>query len=208
MTWDRFLDRPVRNLYAGNLRRGLPQWRTHIGLTPFAPTPRNIPHDITEPYPIASNVIDLYQSEDVFEHVPDHMFGAILNEIHRVLKVGGVFRLSLPDYHCDIYRDRTLKRADGSLLFDPGGGGQLSTLGRVADGGHLWFPTIEQVRGMVESSAFAGQAEYLHYTNADGTFSMKPIDYRLGHIQRTPDHDKRVASRPRPLSIVVDMRKA
>jgi SAM-dependent methyltransferase len=208
MSWDRLLKLPVRNLYAGHLRRGLPQWQTHYGLTPFVPSPRNILHDITRPYPIPDNVIDSYQSEDVFEHVPQDRFIEIADEIQRVLKPGGLFRLALPDYHFDIYRDRTLRNEDGSFLFDPGGGGELDTLGQVADGGHLWFPTIDIVREMIEESRFAGQASYLHYTNADGTFVMAPIDYRLGHIQRTPDHDDRVLDRPRPLSIVVDMRKA
>jgi SAM-dependent methyltransferase len=208
MTWDRLLQRPVRTLYAGHLRRGLPQWKTHYGLTPFVPSPRNIRHDITKPYPIADNAIDGYQSEDVFEHVPQDQFVAIVNEIHRVLKPGALFRLSLPDYHFDIYRDRTLRNEDGSFHFDPGGGGELDTLGRVADGGHLWFPTIEIVREMIEMSAFAGQARYLHYTNPDGTFVQEGIDYSLGNVQRTPDHDERVRDRPRPMSIVVDMTKA
>ena len=208
MTWDRLMELPTRRLYAGNLARNLPQYGTHYGLTPFIPAPRNIAHDVRRPYPIPDNSIDAYQSEDVFEHVERSEFVPIVDEIHRVLKPGGLFRLSLPDYHFDIYRDRTLRDPDGKLLFDPGGGGDLDTLGQVQDGGHLWFPVIDLVREMIEESRFAGHASYLHYTNADGTFVMAPIDYRLGHIQRTPDHDDRVRDRPRPLSIVVDMRKA
>src|SRR4051812_1257729 len=79
MDWHRLLRLPVRNLYAGHLRRELPQWRTHYGLTPFVPSPRNILHDVTQPHPIPDDVIDVYQSEDVFEHVPKSQFVGIVN---------------------------------------------------------------------------------------------------------------------------------
>ena len=50
--------------------------------------------------------------------------------------------------------------------------------------------------------------KFLQYNNGDGTFKLDSIDDSLGYIQRTPDHDARVADRPRPISIVVDARKS
>jgi hypothetical protein len=114
--------------------------------------------------------------------------------------------LSLPDYNFDGYRDRSLTNECGEIVFDPGGLGRFVD-GEVIDGGHLWFPTIDIVKGLVENSPFKGCATYLHYTDADGQHTMKPINYSLGNIQRTPDRDPRVAERPRPISIVVDMIK-
>jgi SAM-dependent methyltransferase len=208
MTWNDLERRPIRRLYAGRLRRGLPQYSTHYGITPFFASSRNLFHDVAEPYPIAGGSIDAYQSEDVFEHLPLDRFVPVLNEIHRVLKPGAVFRLSLPDYNFDVYRDRTQRAEDGSLRFDPMGGGSIDADGTIRGGGHLWFPTIDLVRALIEQSGFAGQAEYLQYANPDGSSVLKPIDYSTGYIQRTADHDARVRDRRRAVSIVVDMTKA
>ncbi len=207
--WDEALAGRQVNLYAGKLSRGLPQFATHWGITPFYASSRNIFHDVTMPFPIPDESVDTFQSEDVFEHVPLDRFLPVLGEIHRVLKPGSLFRLSVPDYHFDLYRERTQCGEDGRFLFDPGGGGELRD-GQVVGGGHLWFPTIELMRDLMGQSAFAkdGRIDYLHYTEADGSFVVRPIDYRLGHIKRTPDHDSRVADRPRPISIVIDAWKS
>jgi len=201
---DALSSEPVR-LYAGKLRRGLPQFRTHWGITPFYASTRNIHHDVTLSYPIPDNSVEVYQSEDVFEHIEEHKILPIINEIYRILKPGGVFRLSLPDYNFDLNRARTQRGPDGEFLFDPGGGGRLEN-GKVVDGGHVWFPTISSVRALFERSRFAdgGECRFLQYNAEQGEPVMERIDYSIGYIQRTPDHDPRVADNPRPLSIVVD----
>ena len=207
--WERTLAcGPVR-LYAGKLRRGLPQFETHTGITPFFLSSKNICHDVTHlPYPIADNTVDIYQSEDVFEHVSLDAQVALYDEIYRVLKPGGLFRLSVPDYNFDGYKDRTVRGERGELLFDPGGGGRLED-GKVIDGGHLWFPTIDLMRDLFARSRFGqhGKVKFLHYTEPDGTSVTNPIDYSVGNVQRTPDHDSRVRERPRSISIVIDATK-
>jgi len=94
-------------------------------------------------------------------------------------------------------------------VFDPGGGGEFVD-GRVIGGGHVWFPTIEIVRDLFNESLFGtrGVVKFLQYNGGDGTFKLDAIDYSLGYIRRTPDHDARVADHPRPISIVVDARKS
>lgn len=203
--WSLVRDGRALNLYAGRLSRHEPQYRTHIGITPFAASKRNIPHDLTQPFPIADDSVELFQSSDVFEHIDYDRLSGIIAEIHRVLKPGGMFRLSVPDYRNDIYRRRTQRREDGSFLFDPGGGGRLEG-DRVVDGGHLWFPTIESVKALFDASPFAGsgKVDYLHYIDADEQAVVRPIDYAKGYILRTPDHDARAMRDGRPLSIVVD----
>lgn len=207
-TWDTALRQPVTRLYAGKLRRGLPQWKTHIGLTPFFPNSRNIPHDIHKPHELPDNSVYVYQSEDVFEHISLSNMPAIVDDIYRILAPGGIFRLCLPDYRFSVYRDRTLKDEQGLFVFDPGGGGQLID-GEVTGGGHVWFPTFEVVRDLLESSPFGrdGHIEFLHYNAPDGATVLKRIDYSLGNVQRTPDHDPR-GTTGEAISIVVDARKA
>ena len=127
------------------------------------------------------------------------------NEIFRVLKPGGLFRLSMPDYRCDLVRQRTVFDDNNVPLFDPEGGGQF-VAGKVTGGGHLWFPVFESVKVLFDRSRFAAGAEvdFLHYTASDGQFVLKEIDYSKGFINRTPDHDDRARRPRRPLSIVVD----
>jgi predicted SAM-dependent methyltransferase len=201
--------RKSRKLYAGKLRRALPQFATHFGVTPFYASTRNIKHDLAEPFPIPDDSVDVFQSEDVFEHIEVTKMVPIFNEIHRVLRPEGLFRLSLPDYHFPLNIERSRKDSSGRIVFDPGGGGQFVD-GRVIGGGHVWFPTIEIVRDLFRQSAFGagGNVKLLQYNNGDGTFELQSIDYSLGHVQRTPDHDDRASKPPRPISIVVDAFKS
>lgn len=196
-------------LYAGKLRRSLPQYYTHFGITPFFPSTRNISHDVSQPMPLPDASVDVYQSEDVFEHVPLEALPALFDEIYRVLKPGGLFRLSVPDYGCELYRDRSLKDAQGNIVFDPGGGGQFQD-GKIVNGGHLWFPTYKVVQSLFVDSRFSREGKFriLHATITPKVPVLEPIDYNLGYVQRTPDNDVRAREPRRPLSIVVDAYKS
>lgn len=200
-TWD--AARSCGKLYAGRLTRNLPQFHTHIGLTPYSPSPRNINHDVTQPMPL-NECIDIYQSEDVFEHISYDILPQVFKYIYSVLKPGGLFRMSVPDYRFDVYRDRSVK-AEGRIIFDPVGGGKYEN-GIVTGGGHLWFPTYESVTALAAASPFS-KWEVLEGYDPDGTPIIKPIDEAYGRVLRTSYRDPRVASRPRPLSMVVDLWK-
>lgn len=199
---------PSDKLYAGDLFPQLKQYTTHVGLTINAPNERNIAHDVRQPMPIPAESISVYQAEDVFEHISYAEIPPILEEIYRVLKPNGLFRLSVPDYRCDILRERSLYNRAGDIVFDPGGGGKFDSTG-VIDGGHVWFPQFETVKTLLDTSPFTrkGTVSFLHYTQPDGVSVMNPIDYGLGFVKRTPDHDSRVANPRRVMSIVVDARK-
>ena len=205
MSWQRLCQERNVFLYAGDLPPNLKQYTTHVGLTPFKYSKRTIRHDILNEFPISSNVVDIFQSEDVFEHIPYQSLPSVFEEIYRILKPGGLFRLSLPDYRFDVYTNRSLKDSSGKIVFDPGGGGRLRD-GKVVGGGHLWFPKLELVDSLFEKSSFArsGRYEILHATQADGSLLLSAVDYRLGMIQRTPDHDARGQMPRRPISIIVD----
>jgi predicted SAM-dependent methyltransferase len=155
--------------------------------------------------PIPDGIITAYQAEDVFEHVPYEDLPSVFDEIFRTLKPGGLFRLSVPDYRSDVYFNRSVKDETGALLFDPGGGGSYEN-GQVVDGGHVWFPVYETVKALFDRSKFSsgGSVNFLHYTDANGSFILNKIDYSKGAVSRTPDFDERVMSPRRPLSIVVD----
>ncbi|MFZ3403608.1 methyltransferase domain-containing protein [Aeromonas salmonicida] len=190
-------------LYAGDIP-GNGRYTGLIGLSLNQENDTHIPCDLTTPpYPFDDNTVDFFQSEDVFEHIPYTALPAVFDEIFRILRPGALFRLSLPDYYCDVLYKRSVYDFNGNIVFDPLGGGTFE------EPGHVWFPTFESVSKLISSSRFEkyGHVHYLHYYVDREQFVVKPIDYSMGYIQRTPDNDPRVSSPYRPMSLVVDLYK-
>ena len=107
-------------LYAGDLPEGNRENVPFIGLT-LKPEAEwwnefHINHDVTAMIDLPDNSVDIFQSEDVFEHIEYDQLKSTINEIYRVLKPGGLFRLSMPDYRCDILNERS-KRIKMAILF-------------------------------------------------------------------------------------------
>ena len=189
-------------LYAGDIPKRS-EYEGVIGLSIVQENDRHIRHDLTQPIPLTDSSVDSFQSEDVFEHIEYENLSKVLTEIYRVLKPGALFRMSVPDYGCDVLLERSVLNEAGEIVFDPGGGGTME------NPGHVWFPRIDSVRELVEGSPFGnhGTIRFLHYYEMDGTSVTHPIDYSLGWVMRTPDHDDRVKEPYRPMSLVVDMIK-
>jgi SAM-dependent methyltransferase len=188
-------------LYAGDIPEKT-EYNEYIGLSISKWNSNHIKHNVLKKIPLKNNSIDRYQSEDVFEHIDYDQLHLVINEIYRVLKKGGLFRLSLPDYKCDILKERSIKNENGELVFDPVGGGKLID-GKVVNGGHLWFPTYIKVKELLEKSDFTNYT-FLHYYDEEGNGITNTIDYSKGFVMRTPDNDARVKNPYRPLSLVVD----
>jgi SAM-dependent methyltransferase/glycosyltransferase involved in cell wall biosynthesis len=201
-TWQQVRQMPVIRLYAGDVPEQK-EYEGVIGLSLGRNDQNHLQHDITQPFPLMDNSVDSFQTEDVFEHIPFEKLAPVVNEIYRVLKPGGLFRLSVPDYGCDVLKNRSIKDEKGQIVFDPGGGGTPE------NPGHVWFPRIDTVMQLLTKTKFheSGRIELLHYYNKDGTFVAKPIDYSKGHVRRTPDFDERVKHPYRPMSLVIDLTK-
>lgn len=209
LDWERiFKQNPIR-LYAGSLSKQAKKdgW---IGLAFYKSDQWHIKHDLTTPFPIKDGIVDCFQAEDVLEHIePADLLAVTFPEIYRVMKPGGFIRISLPDYRCDYLIDRCWKNEKGEIYYDPLGGGKWDAkLKRVTPGGHVWFPTYERLRSLIELSPLRHcKADWLHYYDTTGEAVIKEIDYSKGYVMRTPDHDRRVQEPRRPLSIVVDLYK-
>lgn len=199
--FQKLLERRPIHLYAGDLPDD-PHYDRCVGLSLSQANRRHIRHDVTAKLPLPDDCIDIYQSEDVFEHIEPGHLPAVIDEIYRVLKPGGIFRLSVPDYRCDLLKARTWKTESGELIFDPLGGGAYEN-GRVVRGGHVWFPTFESVKAIVEATQFRDVRFYHYYDSAEQPVT-KSVDYSIGFVMRTPDHDDRVRNPYRPMSIVLD----
>lgn len=195
-------------LYAGDLSGKLLEDKDNrfIGLSLKYDDENHIQFDITNKFPLRDSSVDIFCAEDVMEHIEYSLQQKIFDEIYRILKPNGIFRLAVPDYRCDILLERTIKNKKGELKFDPGGGGAYSKIrNRVVKGGHVWFPRYESVKNIFDNSKFEDtKINYLHGYKGEHEILLKDIDYNICFIQRTPDNDIRVANPRRPMSIVVD----
>jgi SAM-dependent methyltransferase len=196
-------------LYAGDLPNDRRKNVPFIGLSLNNENQYNIRHNCINKMNLLDNSVDIYQSEDVFEHIEPKYMINIFNEIYRVLKPEGFFRLSMPDYKCNILKNRSLKDKDNNIYHDPGGGGNYDNINKkVINGGHVWFPTYEQVKELINLSKFnLEKVNFLHYYDENDIPVTNKIDYSKCFIMRTPDHDERVKNPYRPMSLVIDLYK-
>ncbi len=214
LTWERVRERKEIRLYAGDIpffRLTTPgldylaePYRQLVGLSINRSDAHHVLHDLSQPMPLADDSVSSFQSEEVFHYLRFESLAGIIDEIHRALRPGALFRLSFPDYGCDFLRERCLYDSDGRIVFDPGAGGSpQSPTSR-------WFGRIDVVRSLIESTRFAleGTVDYLHYYEMDGTPVTHSIDYSMGYVARTPDHDRRVMDPYRPMSMVIDLTKS
>jgi dTDP-4-amino-4,6-dideoxygalactose transaminase/predicted SAM-dependent methyltransferase len=207
LTWESIKQRDSIRLYAGDL----PPLRIEydedlIALSfpedlTYSPNHTLIKHDITKPMPLPDNSVDYYQSEDVFEHIEYDKLVLTMNEIHRILKWGGLFRLSIPDYGYDFHQKDVVRDKNGEITFDP-------KAGVTSDGPeHKWFPTISNVKDLIERTNFKNSpTKFLHYYDKDGDSVLHTVDYSKGFVWRTPDNMVQDGSY-RPISLVVDFTK-
>ena len=56
-----------------------------------------ISHDLSRGIPFDSNSVDAVYHSHFFEHLPQNAAPLFLNEVYRVLKVGGIHRIVVPD---------------------------------------------------------------------------------------------------------------
>lgn len=211
MKFEDLINKDEIYLYLGDMpeQRRTYTGKKFIGLSLSQSNEHHIRHDVTRPLLLNSNSVDIVQSEDVMEHIEYNMLKSCINEIYRVLKPGGLFRLSMPDYKCDVFYNRSEKDENGNIIFDQGGGGSYDrNKKKVIGGGHVWFPEFNSVKSLLESTDFSNDnINYLHYYNNENEPIMNKIDYKKGYISRTPDHDERVKHPYRPMSIVIDCYK-
>ncbi len=204
-------------LYYGNLNPSEPQYNSDfIGLAKYPRHDKEIYHDACERLPFKDGVVLKIQSQDVFEHIEFERVTAILDDIYRVLAPGGVFRLSVPDYRCSMQTMRCVFDDKGRIIADTMMGGSVvfneaagTAEAKFTDQGdaHLWFPTIEIIRTLIEGSDISrcSKVQFHHYFAEDGRQVVNSY----------PDLDMPVWRAPpifmwgdgEPISIIIDFEK-
>jgi SAM-dependent methyltransferase len=205
-------------LYYGSMRKEEPQYLNSkflcLALEPKSS--REIRHNAYDTLDFPNNSILKIQSQDVFEHLEYSRLPLVLNDIYRVLKKGGVFRLSMPDYNCPALRKDCVFDENGKIMVDISCGGSViydRTLpGKRAEfidtgDAHLWFPTYSNVQILISKSEIQNCSSivFYHYWLNDSEFHITEIPENEMFVQRVPPHDMR--EKGKPVSIVVDFIK-
>jgi hypothetical protein len=207
-----------RYLYYGNLFSNEPQFRISkfIGLAINPQHEREIRHNALHKLPFSDGTISKIQSQDVFEHLPYGLLIGVLNDIYRVLRADGVFRLSVPDYRSDLLKRRSIYNQAGEVIGDIMMGAMPiydSMAGTVAvnfgrDGNsHLWFPKYESVLHLIVGSdlRLCKSIRFYQYYRSDSDYVCDPFPENEMHVSRAHPFDER--SKGRPISIIVDFVK-
>lgn len=186
-------------LYAGDICDEVHMSEPNLyGLSINKADSRHILHDITERYPLPDNSIYAYQAEDVLEHIEISKLTDTINEVFRILKNQGLFRICLPDYFSPYLRNISMKNKSGNIIFDPTGGGNYDENG-VSNGGHIWFPNYLNVHDLLTRTMFE-KIDFLCYHTQRGELIKKEIDFTKGYVNR-------IANKQNIYSIVVDCYK-
>ena len=150
-------------LYFGSLGLHERQYQVpnFVGLALHPAHDREMAHDATAALPFADDSIAKIQAQDVLEHLPLDKVPFVLDEIYRVLRPGGIFRLSVPDYRSPVMKRRSIYdargRVTGDLLMgatpyfdDTTGDARV----RFSEDGHahIWFPRYGLITHLILKS--------------------------------------------------------
>ena len=204
-------------LYFGSLGLHERQYQipNFIGLALAPAHDRETKHNLTDPLPFADDSIGKIQAQDVLEHIAFEKISSVLDEIYRVLRPGGVFRLSVPDYRSPVLKRRSIYDARGRVIGDLLMGAtsyldQATGDARVRfseDGdAHLCFPRYELITHLVLKSEIR-KAEIHFYQGFldDHTYLCEPVPEEEMFVQRAAPHDRRAGGAP--TSIIADFVK-
>ena len=204
-------------LYFGSL--GLHERQFQIpnftGLALHPAHDREIKHNLADPLPFADNAIAKIQAQDVLEHVAFEKVSFVLDEVYRVLKPGGIFRLSVPDYRSPVLKRRSIYDGRGRVIgdlmmgatsyLDPATGEARVRFSEDGEA-HLWFPRYELITHLVLKSEIRKAAVHFYQGFLDDhSFLCEPVPENEMYVLRAAPHDRRGGGSP--TSIIADFFK-
>ncbi len=205
-------------LYHGNLVPGRVQHDSRLfwGLTPYPKLEFEVNCDLQKALPFMDQQFWGIQSESVLEHLPLQTVKTALDESYRVVKPGGLIRISLPDYNSPVLRKRSIFDESGRVIGDLMMGADVKFASESEGGGrsvtfqkggvsHLWFPTYELTNELLLQSECrkARLVSFRHFYRDPSSFHLEPIEHGLMPVARTPPRDMRGGGGP--VSLVVDI---
>jgi hypothetical protein len=166
--------------------------------------------------PFSDLSIAKVQAEDVLEHIEYKFVPKLFGEIYRVLRIGGVFRLSVPDYQTPFLRKRCVFNQKGEILIDALTGSNIGfdteTGGPTAihdsfGNSHLWFPTHSQLTRLIEDSGLKSSVQVVlhHGYLSEDNYVITEIPDDAMPVRRSPPGDMR--NNGKPISLIMDIIK-
>jgi predicted SAM-dependent methyltransferase len=150
-----------------------PEWE-NIDVAPFNSQVRKL--DVTKGLPYGDGAFDVVYASHVLEHLAPHTTGLFLNEIQRVLSLGGIFRAVVPDLE-GIVR-AYLRALDGR---------RKATAGEKEQLRHQWM-IIELIDQMVREYPDGG--EMIRFLLRNGEEGFRIAEERFGYeISHAPIAD-------------------
>ena len=205
-------------LYYGNIYPYEKQFNIDkfIGLTLIPLFKKDVRHNALSRLPWNDNSIEKIQSQDVFEHIHLEKLPIVFDDIFRVLKPNGIFRLSLPDYNSPALLGDCVFDDKGNILADLSSGSSiiydknipgLRVLNSENGGPHLWFPTYNKVTELIYKSSIKSckNIVFYQYFEDKENFVCDSIPENEMFVLRAAPHDNR--ARGKPISIVIDFIK-
>jgi SAM-dependent methyltransferase len=176
---------------------------------------REMKHDLAAALPYPAGSIAKIQAQDVLEHLAFDKVPFVLDEIYRVLKPGGTFRLSVPDYRSPVLKRRSIYDARGRVIgdllmgaasyLDPATGEARVRFSEDGEA-HLWFPRYELIIHLVlKSELRKAQIHFYQGFLDDHTYLCEPVPENEMFVQRAAPHDGRAGGAP--ISIIADFVK-
>ncbi len=207
------------NLYFGSILKDQVQFLegNFIGLSLMPNHFSEIKCDISQQdLPFEDDIIGKVQAEDVLEHIDFEVLPRVCDEIYRVLKPGGVFRLSVPDYNSIVLKKRSIYDFEGKVLADPLTGSSvyydsssrsLAVKHGLDGNSHKWFPTKALVDQLIEKCdlRLCRSVKFWHCYLPTGDYVVENFPELDMPVFRCPPEDMRANGLP--ISIVVDFTK-
>ena len=176
---------------------------------------REMKHDLAAALPYPGSSIAKIQAQDVLEHLAFDKVPFVLDEIYRVLKPGGIFRLSVPDYRSPVLKRRSIYDARGRVIgdllmgaasyLDPATGEARVRFSEDGEA-HLWFPRYELITHLVlKSELRKAQIHFYQGFLDDHTYLCEPVPENEMFVQRAAPHDGRAGGAP--ISLIADFVK-
>ena len=204
-------------LYFGSLGQHERQFQipNFIGLALEPAHAREVKHDLADALPYPDDSIAKIQAQDVLEHLPFDKVSFVLDEIYRVLKPGGTFRLSVPDYRSPVQKRRSIYDARGRVIGDLMMGATSYFDAATGDArvrfsgdgeAHLWFPRYELITHLVlKSEIRKARIQFYQAFIDDHSYVCEPVPENEMFVQRAAPHDRRAGGAP--TSIIADFIK-
>lgn len=152
--------------------------------------------------PVDDGSVDAILTEHTLEHIKFEHWPRLLAEFYRALRVGGLLRVAVPDYHAPLDGVRAVFHDEAEAQRHRDENGHHAFTAKATMGAILDASPFEAVYWL---QYYDGPADRPPGLGEDLPFVWNAVDYGLGFVKRTPDHDARTSENV--TSVVVDLIK-